>query len=146
MAWPKAQAGKGNAGVAQIVKDTAGAIGYVDLSDAKATGLVTAMIKNKDGKFVAPTLEGATASLAGATIKDDLTYNPLNAAGAEAYPITAPTYVIVYTTPSANTAAIKGWLTYLLTGAQDLAKDVDFAPLPTALRDKALAQITQIQG
>ena len=146
VAWPKAQAGKGNAGVAQIVKDTAGAIGYVDLSDAKATGLTTAMIKNKDGKFVAPTLEGATAALAGATIKDDLTYNPLNAAGAETYPITAPTYVIVYTTPSANTAAIKGWLTYLLTEAQDLAKDVDFAPLPTALRDRALAQITQIQG
>jgi len=146
VAWPKAQAGKGNAGVAQIVKDTAGAIGYVDLSDAKATGLSTALIKNKDGKYVAPTLEGTTAALAGATIKDDLTYNPLNAAGAEAYPITAPTFVIVYTTPSANAAAIKGWLTYLLTEAQDLAKDVDFAPLPAALRDKALAQITQIQG
>ena len=146
VAWPKAQAGKGNTGVAQIVKDTAGAIGYVDLSDAKATGLTTALIKNKDGKYVAPTLEGTTAALAGATIKDDLTYNPLNAAGAETYPITAPTYVIVYTTPTANTAAIKGWLTYLLTDAQDLAKDVDFAPLPAGLRDRALAQITQIQG
>jgi len=146
VAWPKAQAGKGNAGVAQIVKDTPGAIGYVDLSDAKATKLTTALIKNKDGKFVGATLEGATAALAGATINDNLTYNPLNAAGAEAYPITAPTYVIVYTTPSANATAIKGWLTYLLSEAQDMAKDVDFAPLPASLRDKALAQITQIQG
>lgn len=146
VAWPKAQAGKGNAGVAQIVKDTAGAIGYVDLSDALATGLSTASIKNKDGNFVAPTLAGATAALAGAEIKADLTYSPLNAAGAQAYPITAPTYVIVYTTPTSNAAAIRGWLTYLLTEAQDLAKDVDFAPLPTALRDKALAQISQIQG
>ena len=41
---------------------------------------------------------------------------------------------------------IKGWLTYLLSEAQDLAKDVDFAPLPSSLRDKALAQIAQIQG
>jgi phosphate transport system substrate-binding protein len=146
VAWPKAQAGKGNAGVAQIVKDTAGAIGYVDLSDANATNLTTALIKNKDGNFVAPTLEGTTAALAGASVKDDLTYNPLNAPGADVYPITAPTFVIVYTTPSANAGAIKGWLTYLLTEAQDLAKDVDFAPLPASLRDKALAQIAQIQG
>jgi phosphate transport system substrate-binding protein len=146
VAWPAAQAGKGNAGVAQIIKDTPGAIGYVDLSDAKATGLSFASIKNKDGKFVAPTLEGATAALANATIKDDLTYSALNTAGAEAYPITAGTYVLVYTTPASNASAIKGWLTYLLTDGQNLAKDVDFAPLPTALRDKALAQITQIQG
>jgi len=146
VAWPAAQAGKGNAGVAQIIKDTPGAIGYVDLSDAKATGLSFASIKNKDGKFVAPTLEGATAALANATMKDDLTYSALNTAGAEAYPITAGTYVLVYVTPASNASAIKGWLTYLLTEGQNLAKDVDFAPLPTALRDKALAQITQIQG
>lgn len=146
VAWPKAQAGRGNAGVAQIIKDTSGAIGYVDLSDANASNLVTALIKNKDGKFVAPTLAGTTAALAGATIKDDLSYNPLNAPGAETYPITAPTYVIVYVTPSTNAKAIKGWLTYLLSEGQDLAKDVDFAPLPTPLRDRALAQITQIQG
>ena len=147
VAWPASvQAGKGNAGVAQLVKDTAGAIGYVDLSDALATNLSTAAIKNKDGKFVAPTLEGATAALANATIKDDLTYSALNTAGMDSYPITAGTYVLVYTTPASNAKAIKGWLTYLLTDGQDLAKDVDFAPLPAALRDKAIAQIAQIQG
>lgn len=146
VAWPSAQAGKGNAGVAQIIKDTAGSIGYVDLSDSKATGLRTASIKNKDGNFVAPTLAGATAALAGAVVKDDLTYSALNAAGAEVYPITASTYVLVYTTPAANATAIRGWLTYLLTEGQDLAEDADFAPLPTALRDRALAQIAQIQG
>ena len=144
--WPKAQAGKGNAGVAQIVKETAGAIGYVDLSDALATKLSTAAIKNKDGKFVAPTLEGATAALANATVKDDLTYSALNTAGVDAYPITASTYVLVYATPASNAKAIKGWLTFLLTEGQALAKDVDFAPLPETLRTKALAQITQIQG
>ena len=144
--WPKATAAKGNAGVAQAIKDTSGAIGYVDYSDAKAIGLSFASIKNKDGKFVAPSLAGATAALANATAKDDLTYSALNTAGAEAYPITAGTYVIVYTNSGSNAAAIKGWLNYLLTDAQDLAKDVDFAPLPTAMRDKALAQISQIQG
>jgi phosphate transport system substrate-binding protein len=144
--WPKATAAKGNAGVAQAVKDTAGAIGYVDYSDAKAIGLSFAAIKNKDGKFVAPSLASATAALSGAEVKADLTYNPLNAAGAEAYPITAPTYVLVYTNSGSAAAAIKGWLTFLLTDAQDLAKDVDFAPLPPALRDKAIAQIAQVTG
>ena len=66
------QAGNGNNGVAQIVTQTPGAIGYVDLSDAKASGLSFASIENKDGNFVAPTLEGASAALAGAEIKDDL--------------------------------------------------------------------------
>jgi phosphate transport system substrate-binding protein len=146
VAWPSAQAGKGNAGVAQIVKDTPGAIGYVDLSDALATSLTTASVKNKDGKFVAPTLDGATAALAGATVKDDLTYSALNTAGADAYPITAATYVLVYTTPASNANAIRGWLTYLLTDGQDLANQVDFAPLPTSLQAKALAQISLIQG
>ena len=63
--WPAdTQAGNGNAGVASIVKDTDGAIGYVDLSDAKATGLKFATVKNKAGKFVEPTLDGASAALA----------------------------------------------------------------------------------
>ncbi len=62
--WPSGQqAGNGNSGVAQIVKDTDGSIGYVDFSDAKASGLTFASIKNADGKYVAPSLESATAAL-----------------------------------------------------------------------------------
>jgi phosphate transport system substrate-binding protein len=148
VAWPKSQAAKGNTGVAQLVKSTNGAIGYVDLSDAIASGLKFASIGNKEGKFVQPTLEGASAALAGATINADLTYSALNAAGADAYPITASTYIIVYSTISdaAKANAIRGWLNYVLTEGQTLAPEVDFAPLPTALRDKAIAQIAQIKG
>jgi phosphate transport system substrate-binding protein len=147
VAWPKATASKGNAGVAQAVKDTPGAIGYVDLSDSNALSLQQAAIKNKDGQYVLPSLEGASAALAGAEVKDDLTLNPLNAAGADSYPITASTYVMVYVTPTGGKAeAIKGWLTYLLTDAQELAPEVDFAPLPAGLQTKALAQIDKIQG
>ena len=148
VAWPKSSAGKGNAGVAQIIKDTDGAIGYVDLSDATASDLTFASIQNKDGNYVAPTLDGASAALAGADIKADLTYSALDAAGAESYPITAGTYVLVYETISDATQAeaIRGWLTFLLTDGQDLAPEVDFAPLPVELRDKALAQIDKIKG
>ena len=145
--WPAgAQAGQGNTGVAQIVKNTAGGIGYVDLSDAKASGLQFAKIKNKAGQAVAPTLDAASAALAGATVNADLTYNPLNADGAAAYPITAPTWVLVYKNQADKTKgmAIKSFLTYVLTTGQQQAKSVDFAPLPSALQQKALAQVENI--
>jgi phosphate transport system substrate-binding protein len=145
--WPAdTQGGEKNTGVAQIIKQGDGGIGYVDLSDAKATGLKFAAIKNKDGKFVEPTLDGATAALQGAEVKDDLTYNPLNAAGAESYPITSPTYILVKTQydDAAKAALVKGFLTYLLNDGQEIAKDVDFAKLPDTLKQKALSQLDKI--
>ena len=146
--WPAdSQAGNGNAGVAQIVKDTDGAIGYVDFSDAVATGLTFAAIKNKDGNYVEASLEGATAAVEGAEVKDDLTYNPLNAGGADTYPITAPTYILVYVSQPDQTQLdnITGWLTYLLTDGQTLAPEVDFAPLPSDLQSKAMAQLDELK-
>jgi phosphate transport system substrate-binding protein len=146
VAWPSAQAAKGNAGVAQFVKDTAGSIGYVDYSDANATGLTTAAIKNKDGNFTEPSLANASAALAGATLNPDLTFNPLNAAGADAYPITAPTYILVYETypNQATVSNIQGWLTYVLTEGETLANGVDFASLPPSIQEASLAQVSKI--
>jgi phosphate transport system substrate-binding protein len=147
--WPgNTQAGNGNTGVAQLVKDTKGSIGYVDFSDATATGLTFADIRNKDGAFVAPTLAGASAALAGAEIKPDLTYSALDAPGAEAYPITAGTYIIVYEKqPDEKTAAnLQGWITFVLTDCQDIAETVDFAELPASLQEKALAQVDKIRA
>ncbi|MGZ4691594.1 MAG: phosphate ABC transporter substrate-binding protein PstS [Acidimicrobiia bacterium] len=145
--WPSGQqAGNANSGVAQIVHDTNGAIGYVDYSDAKAAQLVFASVKNASGKFVAPSLESATAALAGATVAADLTYNPLNAPGATAYPITSPTFIMVYQKQSdpAVAAALKGFLGYMLGDGQQLASQVDFAGLPDSILTKAKAQIAKI--
>jgi phosphate transport system substrate-binding protein len=145
--WPAGtQAGDGNSGVAQLVKSTTGAIGYVDLSDAKANGLTIALVKNKAGKFVAPTLEAASAAAEGATIKDDLTYFLGWADGDAAYPIAAQTWIIAYTTQAdpAKAEAIRGFLTYLLNEGQTLAPTIDFAPLPESLRLKAIENIAKI--
>ena len=147
VAWPSGQqAGAGNAGVAQIVKTTAGSIGYVDYSDAKAAGLVFASLKNQSGSFIAPSLESATAALDGATLAADLTYDPLNSAGPKAYPITAPTYILVYSTQAdpAVKAALRGLLGYIYGDGQKLATTVDFAPLPAAILSAAKAQIAKI--
>lgn len=146
--WPAStQGAQKNTGVAQIIKQSDGAIGYVDFSDAKESGLNFAAIKNKDGQYIAASLDGATAALEGAEIAEDLTYNPLNAAGATTYPITAPTYILVRTTYTDATkkAAVKGFVTYILNEGQTLAPEVDFAPLPAALKTKALAQLDKIQ-
>jgi phosphate transport system substrate-binding protein len=146
--WPAgSQAGQGNSGMAQIVKQTSGAIAYVDFSTAKASNLTFASIKNKAGDYVAPTLDGASAAVASATINPDLTYNPINAPGATAYPITSPTWVIVYQKqPNANVGnALKSWLSYLVNGAQSLATQAEYAPLPASLQQKANAQLSQLQ-
>jgi phosphate transport system substrate-binding protein len=147
VAWPtSSQAGQKNTGVAQLIKDNDGAIGYVDFSDAEATGLTYAAIKNKDGEFVAPSLDGVVAGLEGATVNEDLSYDPLDAAGKDAYPITAPTYILVRTTyaDQATLDNVKGFVTFLLTEGQDLAADVSFAKLPDALREQALAQLDKL--
>lgn len=146
--WPSdTQAGTGNAGVAQAVNQTDGAIGYVDFSDAKAANLKFASIKNAAGTFEQPTLDGASKAVAATTINSDLTYSPLNQTGDGVYPITSPTWIIVYKnqTDKAKGTALKGFLEYLLTKGQDLANQAQFAPLPSSLQQKAVAQLDQIQ-
>jgi phosphate transport system substrate-binding protein len=148
LTWPSGgQAGNGNSGVAKIVKDTAGAIGYVDLADATGSELQTATVKNKDGEFVEPTLEGAAAAVKGATVADDLTYSPIDAPGSGAYPITSPTWIIVYKnqTDKAKGDAVKAWLNFILTDGQSLANDAGYAPLPSDLAQKAITQLDQLQ-
>ena len=146
--WPAdTQAGNGNAGVAQIVKSTKGAIGYVDLSDAKASQLAFASIKNQGGKFVEPTTDSAQAAGDGIEVKDNLLFSALDAKGDAAYPITCQSWVIVYAkqTDHAKGSALKAYLKYLLTDGQKQLKPLDFAALPKSLADKAVAQLDKIQ-
>jgi phosphate transport system substrate-binding protein len=149
VAWPAStQGGEKNTGVAQIIQQSDGAVGYVDLSDAIESKLTFASIKNKDGQYVQPTLEGTQAGLENAQINEDLTYNPLNATGASAYPITAPTYILVKTKYGDPKKAelVKGFVKYLLTDGQKIAKEVNFAALPSSLQQQALAQLEKVQS
>ena len=147
--WPsETQAGQGNGGVAQLVKSTAGAIGYVDLPDAKASQLHYANVKNASGAYVEPTTKTAQAAGDGVETKDDLTFSTVNSKGDDAYPITAPTWCMAYTKPhdAAKAAAIKSYFKFMVTDAQKLAPTIDFAPLPAALQSKAIAQVEKIAG
>ena len=141
------QAGQGNPGVAQIVSQTEGAIGYVDLADATAAKLTTASIKNAAGKFVAPTLEGAAAAVAASTVKPDLSYNPINASGAASYPITSPTYILVYQKQTNHNqgTALKTFLQYIYEKGEGMANGAGYAPLPAEIVTKATAQLGKLQ-
>lgn len=145
--FPGGQAGNGNPGVATVVKQTTGAIGYVDYSTAVADNLHFASIKNASGAAVAPTLAGASAAAAGSTIAADLTFDPTNASGAAAYPITSPTWILVYKHQANQTKAaiLKAFLTFILTTGQgQLAQQLNYAPLPASLAQQALAQVAQL--
>jgi phosphate transport system substrate-binding protein len=147
--WPStAHAGAQNAGVASIIKSTPGAIGYVDYSTAKASGLSTASVQNKAGDYVAASPAGASADAADATIKSDLTFAaPWAGTTADSYPIAAQSWVLVYSVqPNANDAAmLKTYIGFLLSSAgQQVATSVDYAALPSSLDQKAVAQLSQI--
>ena len=142
--WPAdTQAGNGNTGVAQLVKAKQGAIGYVDLSDAKAAGLRQAEVRNRAGDFVKPTLEATSAALAGVTVNADLSYDPLDSPAPGAYPIAAPTWILVYRAQPdrAKGEALRSFLRFLLTRGHEIAAELDYAALPRDLRDRALAQV-----
>ena len=131
--WPESsQGGNGNPGVSSIVKATDGAIGYVDYSDARATGLTYGLVQNSAGKYVNPTIPSATAALEGVSLSADGLYDPLNSPNPKAYPITAPTWLLVYSTYSdTNVAkAVQAWAEYLVGPCQKQAKGIDYAPLP----------------
>ncbi|HXY93299.1 MAG TPA: phosphate ABC transporter substrate-binding protein PstS [Acidimicrobiia bacterium] len=149
--WPAStQGASGNGGVAQLVSTTDGAVGYVDFSDAVAGNLTYAAIKNSSGKFITPSTKSAAVAVAGVTPNPDLTYDPINASGAAAYPITSPTWIMVYKTQgdAKKGAAIKAFLNFVLgTGTnqgQKLAATVDYAALPKTLLGKAKTAVNSI--
>jgi phosphate transport system substrate-binding protein len=145
--WPAtARAGNGNPGVAQIIKSTPGAIGYVDYADAKASGLSYASIKNSSGTFVAPSPAAASAAGSGITVATNLTFHAVDSPNASAYPITYQSWVLVYAMqPNANDAAmLKAYIGYLIGPGQSLLGNLGYAPLPASLQQMAQAQLSQI--
>jgi len=133
--WPVGLGGKGNEGVTQQVKQSEGAIGYVELIYALSNGLPAADIKNAAGEFVSATLNGLSAAAAGTDFPPttDFRVSIANAPGAQAYPISSFTWLLVHTqdTTSAKQRAIRGFLKWMLEPeAQRMAADLHYAPLP----------------
>jgi phosphate transport system substrate-binding protein len=145
--WPaNSRGGNGNGGVAQIIKSTPGAVGYVDYADAKASQLTYASIKNQAGNYVAPSVSAATAAADNATVKPDLTFSAIWAPGASSYPITAQSWVLVYQKQSSTntTKLLKSYIGYLVGAGQQLLPGLGYAKLPAGIDQKAKAQLSKI--
>ncbi len=145
--WPVGVGGKGNEGVAGQVKQTPGAIGYVELAYAKQNQLPTAAIKNAAGQFVAPSVASVTAAAEGAASKfppnTDYRVSIVNAPGATTYPISSFTYILVYKNePDAGKGKkLVDFLRWALTDGEQQAAPLDYAPLPQALATRLTARL-----
>jgi len=132
--WPVGIGGKGNEGVAGVVKQTPGAIGYVELAYAKQNKLRYASVRNRAGRFVEPTVASTTAAAAGAVsaMKKDVRVSIVNAPGENAYPIAGFTYILVYKGQARRekTKALEGFLLWAMRDGQKYADDLLYAPLP----------------
>jgi phosphate transport system substrate-binding protein len=149
--WPVGLGAKGNDGVTGQVKQTPGAIGYVELAYARQNKLPTAAIRNAAGQYVQPSIEAVTAAAAGVAQKlppnSDYRVSIVNAPGAESYPISSFTWILVYKNqPNAEKGKkVLDFLRWALHDGEQSASSLDYAPLPAALvtrLDSTLATLT----
>jgi phosphate transport system substrate-binding protein len=145
--WPAGIGGKGNEGVSGQVKQTPGAIGYVELIYALQNKMPYADVKNAAGQFIKPTIESVTAALATASIPDDFRFSMTNAPGNDAYPIAGATWLLVYQQQKdpAKGKKLVEFLKWALTKGEGMAKDLDYAPLPNEVQQRVLKRIDEIK-
>jgi phosphate transport system substrate-binding protein len=149
--WPVGLGAKGNEGVAGQIKQTPGAIGYVELAYAKQNNLAAASIQNAAGQFVAPSIESATAAAAGAAEKlppnTDYRISIVNAPGAGAYPISSFTWLLVYKNQPDATKGKKlvDFLKWALHDGEQSAASLDYAPLPAPMVARLDSTVAAIQ-
>ncbi len=146
--WPVGLGGKGNEGVAGQVKNTPGALGYVELAYAITNKLPAAAVQNQTGKFVEPTIESTAAAAAGAAsnMPADFRVSLTNAPGELAYPIASFTWLLVY---KDQPDEMKGkmlvkFLWWATHEGQKYPSDLLYAPLPASVVKQIEAKIGQI--
>ena len=141
--WPGGLGASGNAGVAGSVKNTSGAIGYVELIYAIQNKLGYGSVQNAKGKFVEATLDSVTKAADGVTLPADMRVSITNSENADAYPISTFTWTLAYaeTLNKAKAIAIARYFWWSTHEGQAFAKDLGYAPLPAGVVTKAEGMI-----
>jgi len=148
--WPVGIGAKGNEGVAGQVKQTPGAIGYVELAYAKQNNLPIAAVRNQAGQFVVASVAGVTAAAAGVakSLPENTDYrlSIVNAPGADSYPISSFTWLLVYKQQkdAAKGQKLVDFLNWALTEGEQSASSLDYAPLPTDMAAKVKARVATV--
>ena len=146
--WPVGVGGKGNEGVTGQVKNTPNTIGYVELAYAVQNNLPVAQVKNASGSFITPSIDSVTAAAvaAAAAMPDDLRVSITNASGAQVYPISSYTYILVYKDQkdAAKGKALVDFLWWGIHNGEAFAKPLQYAPLPDDVVKRAEAKINSV--
>lgn len=136
--WPVGLGGKGNEGVTGLVKQTEGAIGYVELAYADHNHMPVASVQNAAGNFIAPSPASTSAAIGAsrAALARDVRSPIENAPGAQSYPIAGLTFLILPRDGSdrARRQALKLFVQYVLAAGQKIATSLDYAPLPASIQ------------
>ena len=149
VSWPAGLGGKGNDGVAGMITQTKGSIGYIELIYAVQTGTPFASLKNASGTFVGASL-ASSAAAAAVSLPEDLRVVIVNSPGADAYPISAFTWILVYKEQKYSgrtleqAQALKKLLTWMLTDGQAINESLSYAKLPATAVTKALALVSSM--
>jgi phosphate transport system substrate-binding protein len=146
--WPAGIGGKGNEGVAGQVKQTPGSIGYIELAYVLENQMSYAQVQNKAGKFVYPTIETVAAAAASKPEVSSTDFSIVDAAGANSYPISGYSWVMLYEQPSdpARAKLVRETMEWLVTKGQALAKSVDYVPLPENVQQRAIKLVASMKG
>lgn len=148
VSWPTGLGAKGSEGVTGQVKQAPGAISYVELTYATQNKLPVAAIKNQAGKYVLPSTAGTTAAIDAfkAQLAQDVRIPIANppASAADAYPISTLTFLIIPKdgTDAQKRSALKQFLEYVVTDGQQSANGMNYAPLPDAVKQQDVKQLS----
>jgi phosphate transport system substrate-binding protein len=148
--WPIGTGAKGNSGVAAVIKQTAGAIGYVEQAYALQNGFTYAAVKNSAGHYVIPTIAASSAAAVGIKIPANLAISSINSSNPAAYPIVSQTFLIVYKdmckagVTKSVASGVKRFIAYGLGAGQGVEKQLSYAPLPAAVIAKDQAQLNTL--
>jgi len=147
VSWPTGLGGKGNEGVSGQVKQTPGAVGYIELAYAKQNNLPYADIRNAAGNYIAPSIESVTEALATAHVPDDFRFSMVNPPGDKAYPIASATWLLVYEQQKDHRKGEKlvQFLKWAYTDGQQYPPTLDYAPLPANVQARVLERINSIK-
>jgi phosphate transport system substrate-binding protein len=146
--WPVGVGGKGNEGVAGMVRQLPGAIGYIELIYALQNHISYGSVKNASGNYIKASIAGVTASAASVKqMPADYRISITNAPGAEAYPISSFTYLLIpaHAANAANGKVLKDLLSWIIKSGQSEAESLSFAPLPSGVAEKVLKTVYALQ-
>jgi phosphate transport system substrate-binding protein len=146
--WPAGVGAKGNEGVSGLVKQTPGAIGYVELIYALQNKIPFGAVQNKSGAFVTASLDSVTAAAEGVTMPDDFRVSITNPDGKDAYPIASFTWLLLYQNPSDKVRAktMNDFMKWALTDGQKGTQALGYAPLPQPVVDKELQLLARVSS